>query len=145
MSRCWFKPASAVPRRGGINTVDPLPTYFGTGVDVRGASPAAGRPITLQRHKFFRMHTYKKRACKFFGMHCYKIIGLKVPWNEHLQKKGVGGLGASRQIRTASVFCPAKLRDAQGFLLRTRLATLAVDLGWLMTGAKTGALEGAQR
>ncbi len=74
-------------------------------VDVRGASPAAGGLINLQRHKFFRMHTYeksacksfaihsyKKRACKPFGMHCYKIIELKVPWNEYLQKRG-GGAG----------------------------------------------------
>ncbi len=91
MSWCWFKPPSAVPRRGGMNTVDHVPTYFGTRVDVRGASPPAGGLIRLQRHKFFRMHSYEKRACKPFGMHCYKIIELKVPWNEYLQKKGGGG------------------------------------------------------
>ena len=32
----------------------------------------------------------KKRARKPFGIHSYKIIGLKVPWNEHLQKIGGG-------------------------------------------------------
>ncbi len=44
----------------------------------------------------FRMHSYEKCACKFFGMHCYKIIGLKLPWNEYLQKKGGGGLRLCR-------------------------------------------------
>ncbi len=29
-------------------------------------------------------------------MHSYEIIGLKVPWNEHLQKKGTGGLRLCR-------------------------------------------------
>ncbi len=74
-----------------MNTVDPVPTYFGTGVDVRRAFPAAGGLIELERRKFFRMHTYEKCACKSFGMHCYKIIGLKVPWNEYLQKEAGGG------------------------------------------------------
>ena len=34
-------------------------------------------------------------------MRAYKIIGLKVSWNEHLQKKG--GVGAARTRRTTSV------------------------------------------
>ncbi len=75
-----------------MNTVDPVPTCFGTGVDVRGPSPAAGGLINLQRHKFFRMHTYEKSACKSFAIHSYAIVGLKAPWNEYLQKKG-GGAG----------------------------------------------------
>ncbi len=33
----------------------------------------------------------KKCVCKSFGMHSYKIIGLKVLWNEHLQKNTGGG------------------------------------------------------
>ncbi len=83
-------PESKLGTRAMMNTVDHVPTYFGTGVHVRGASP--GRLINLERHKFFRMHTYEKSACKFFGIHCYKIIGLKAPWNEYLRKnRGWGG------------------------------------------------------
>jgi hypothetical protein len=42
------------------------------------------------------MNTSEKYACKPSGMNTYKIIGLKVSWNEHLQKKvrGVGVLFA---------------------------------------------------
>ncbi len=76
-----------------MDTVHPVPTCFGTGVDVRGGSP--GRLIRLERHKSFAMHSYEKRACKPFGIHSYKIIELKVPWNEYLQKKGVA-VSASR-------------------------------------------------
>jgi len=140
MSRSWFKSASAVPtiwacfpRHGGgsppaatahfpaprtspksklIDTVHPVPTHFGTGMDVRGASPAAGGLIKLDRHKSFIMHTYEKRACKPFGMHCYKIIELKVPWNEYLQKKaGVGG----RRLSRKSGQCPCCSRFGGGF------------------------------
>ncbi len=35
------------------------------------------------------MHSYEKCARNSFAIHSYKIIGLKVPWNEHLQKKWV--------------------------------------------------------
>ncbi len=31
------------------------------------------------------------RACKSFGIRTYNFIGLKAPWNEHLQKRGGGG------------------------------------------------------
>ncbi len=51
---------------------------------------------TSRTHKSFRMHSYEKRACKPFGMHCYKIIELKVPWNEYLQKIGGWGVATSR-------------------------------------------------
>ncbi len=46
------------------------------------------------------MHCYEKRACKPFGIHSYEIIELKVPWNEHLQKKVGGGYPRCAQIRT---------------------------------------------
>ncbi len=74
-----------------MNTVDPVPTYFGAGVDVRRAPPAAGGLIKLDRHKSFTMHSYEKRASKPFGIRSYAIVGLKVPWNEYLQKKAGGG------------------------------------------------------
>jgi hypothetical protein len=35
-----------------------------------------------------RMNTYAKRAANPRTMNTYKIIRLKVPWNQHLQKKG---------------------------------------------------------
>ncbi len=35
---------------------------------------------------------------KSFGIHSYKFIGLKVPWNEHLQKIPGGGGGWRRRI-----------------------------------------------
>src|SRR2546426_12414266 len=44
--------------------------------------------------------SYKKCVRKCPGMRSCKIIGLKVPWNEHLQKK-VGG-GASRRAAARS-------------------------------------------
>ncbi len=58
-------------------------------VDVRGGSP--GRLIRLERHKSFAMHSYEKRACKSFAIHSYGIVGLKVPWNHILTKKGRWG------------------------------------------------------
>jgi len=64
------------------------------------------QPQTSITSKSFRMHCYEKRACKCFGMHCYKIIGLKVPWNEYLQKKAGGGsasFGKSGQHRLTSL------------------------------------------
>jgi hypothetical protein len=33
----------------------------------------------------------ENRACKSFRIRTYIFIGLKAPWNEHLQKKGGGG------------------------------------------------------
>ena len=38
----------------------------------------------------------ENRACKSFRIRTYNFIGLKAPWNEHLQKKGGG---ASRYWR----------------------------------------------
>src|ERR1700690_361600 len=38
-----------------------------------------------------RMNTYAKRPANPCAMNTYKIIGLKGPWNEHLQK--IGGWG----------------------------------------------------
>ncbi len=46
--------------------------------------------MSAEADNSFGMHSYEKCACKFFGMHSSEIIGLKVPWNEHLQKKGGG-------------------------------------------------------
>jgi hypothetical protein len=54
---------------------------------------APGRLIQLEWHKSFRMHSYKKCARKSFRTHSYKIIGLKVSWNQLLQKTGGWGVG----------------------------------------------------
>src|SRR5437879_3313081 len=35
--------------------------------------------------------SYEKCVCKCPGMCSYEIIGLKVPWNEQLRKRGGGG------------------------------------------------------
>ena len=40
-----------------------------------------------------RMNTYAKRAANPSRMRTYKIIELKVPYNQHLQKIGGGGGG----------------------------------------------------
>jgi hypothetical protein len=53
--------------------------------------------IPVQDPKFFRMHTYEKRACKSPGMRTYETIALKAPWNEYLQKKADGGGRVSRK------------------------------------------------
>jgi hypothetical protein len=42
--------------------------------------------------KSFRTHSYEKYARKSFVSHSYKIIGLKVPSNHTLTKKGGGGV-----------------------------------------------------
>ncbi len=70
-------------------------------------SPGTGLPTsrpalsavegTARSRKSFIMHTYEKRACKSFGMHCYKIVGLKVPLNDTLTKKGGWGGRVSRK------------------------------------------------
>ena len=41
--------------------------------------------------KPFRMRRYEKCACKCPGIGTYKNKGLKLPWNQHLQKKPGGG------------------------------------------------------
>ena len=61
--------------------------------------PVSGDSLSgkkLERHSFkaassLECNSYEKRARKPFRMRTYKIIGLKVLWNVHLQKKGVGG------------------------------------------------------
>src|SRR5712692_739721 len=39
----------------------------------------------------------ENRACKSFRIRTYIIIGLKAPWNEHLQKRGGGGCNSTPQ------------------------------------------------
>jgi hypothetical protein len=59
----------------------------------------------------FRMHSYENSAHKSLRIHSYKIIELKVPWNEYLQKKGGGGY---RLPATSSRFARAShLRPPQ--------------------------------
>src|SRR5713101_4669198 len=55
---------------------------------------ANSRKMSAEMDKSFTMHTYEKRACKSLTIRTYKITGLKLPWNEHLQKPpgGRGGL-----------------------------------------------------
>ena len=51
-------------------------------------------PVDVLRHgrcrKPFRMRRYEKRARKSFGIRTYKNKGLKVSWNEQLQKNRGG-------------------------------------------------------
>ena len=95
------KPAGAVATIWGYF---PLAAWeaFAAGAVHLSASPS--RLIGLERHKFFRMRTYEKCACKSPGMCTYEIIGLKVLLNEHLQKIG-GGVGAAR-IRCITSLVP---------------------------------------
>ena len=81
------KPASAVATIWGYF---PLAAWeaFAAGAVHLSASPS--RLNKLERHKFFRMCTYEKCACKSPGMRTYEIIGLKVSWNEYLQKNPGG-------------------------------------------------------
>ncbi len=60
--------------------------------------PASSLQLPASRtSKSFAIHSYEKRACKPFAICSYAIVGLKVPWNEYLQKKGGGGGRLSRE------------------------------------------------
>jgi len=52
---------------------------------------ANSRKMSAEMDKSFTMRTYEKRACKSLTIRTYKITGLKLPWNEHLQKTPGGG------------------------------------------------------
>ena len=58
-----------------------------------------------------RMRTYPERAANPFRMRTYKIIGLKVAWNEQLQKKtpGEGCLFTTDTKRSGEARCLAEL------------------------------------
>ncbi len=62
-------------------------------------------PPPTSRTKSFRCHSYEKCARKPFGIHSYAIVGLKVPWNEYLQKKGRGGVRAFRANHDTTSLC----------------------------------------
>ncbi len=47
--------------------------------------------VYVRSRKPFGTHSYEKCAGNSFGIHSYKIIGLKLPWNQLLQKKRGGG------------------------------------------------------
>src|SRR5712692_2350007 len=47
--------------------------------------------MSAEMDKSFTMRTYEKRARKSLTIRTYKITGLKLPWNEHLQKTPGGG------------------------------------------------------
>ena len=49
------------------------------------------RKMSAEMGKSFTMRTYEKRACKSPTIRTYKIAGLRLPWNEHLQKTPGGG------------------------------------------------------
>ena len=72
-------------------------------------SPRPGRGVTTHLKprpalspqlaaKSFRMRTSAKFACNTFRMNTSKNIELKVLWNEHFRKKGVGGGGPVGQL-----------------------------------------------
>src|SRR5207245_370711 len=52
-------------------------------------------------YKSFGIRTYEKCFRKSFGMRSCKIIGLKVPWNEHLQKNWGGGGASLKAVATS--------------------------------------------
>ena len=101
--------AAGSPRQltGGLKSPTrqpPAPKRFGDGAPPR---PCTGGftlntftvngfipPVDALRHgrsrKPFRMRRYEKCACKCPGIRTYKNKGLKLPWNEYLQKNRVG-------------------------------------------------------
>ncbi len=110
MSWCWFKPASAVEgilpatagearlrrvERPAVSAAEGLPMF----VPTTNFQPQASdlQPQTSRTSKSFAIHSYEKRACKPFGIRSYAIVGLKVPWNEYLQKKAGGGRRVARK------------------------------------------------
>src|SRR5713226_5495369 len=54
--------------------------------------------MSAEMDKSFTMRTYEKRARKSLTIRTYKITGLKLSWNEHLQKTPGGG-GSPLAIR----------------------------------------------
>ncbi len=53
--------------------------------------PASSFQLPASRTpKPFGIYSYEKRAGKSLRIHSCKIVGLKLPWNQHLQKKWVG-------------------------------------------------------
>ncbi len=136
MSWCWFEPASAVPtiwgyspRHGGgsppaagrkaccersrrvahVCSHNQLPTSSLRPPTSRTELPTSDlQPQTSRTSKSFPMHSYEKCAHKSFGIRSYAIVGLKVPWNEYLQKKRwVGGQRDQKASFLAAPKCAA--------------------------------------
>src|SRR2546427_801957 len=79
----------------------------------------------LHARKPFRIRTCEKRRCKSSGIRTYRIIGLKIPWNQHLQKRV--GVGVSRLPPfSLSTYCPASLKAARKRRALTHLAAEAI-------------------
>ena len=57
---------------------------------VNGFTPLVDGLRRGRSRKSFRMRRYEKCACKCLGIRTYKNKGLKLPWNEQLQKNPVG-------------------------------------------------------
>jgi hypothetical protein len=51
------------------------------------------------------------RAYKSFRIRTYIFIGLKAPWNEHLQKKGLGGACGFRRARQLGATRPSRRKQ----------------------------------
>ena len=75
--------------RSGLGTLDP---ELSTRSSKQGLSalPLPTSPL--------KSHYSEKCVCKSFGMHTYKTIGLKVPWNDILTKKGGEGGASSARL-----------------------------------------------
>src|SRR5713101_5104459 len=56
--------------------------------------------MSAEMDKSFTMRTYEKRARKSLTIRTYKITGLKLPWNEHLQKTPAGQRGLHSPFAT---------------------------------------------
>ncbi len=65
--------------------------------------------IQLERHKSFRMRTYAKMCLQVLWNPHLQFIGLKVPWNEHLQKTPGGEGGPSCLLRAGGALSLGRL------------------------------------
>ncbi len=105
-----FSSAGAI-RASRMGLRDELRRSPGTGLP---ASRTDLRPQTSRASKSFTIHCYEKRSRKSFGISSYAIVGLKVPWNEYLQKKGGWGPGSSRFAQIRTVPERSRFRKAKG-------------------------------
>ncbi len=85
-----------------MDTVDPVPTYFGTGVDVRGSSPAAGGLIKLDGISPLQCTLTKNAPVSPLESTVTKLLNLKSPGINSYEKIGGGGGRVVRKSGTAT-------------------------------------------
>jgi hypothetical protein len=84
--------------------------------DQKHSAPNQPRPAPTRSNPS-RMNTYTKRAANPSRMRTYKIIGLKVPYNEHLQK--IGGWGSLIVTQPKTGKRRSRQSDPHQHLIRT--------------------------